>query len=131
MPPRPPSAPRSRRCPTPGSRSTAAQTKFDEYAARAYTQGNGGPASIASYFGAGNPDEVLERAQMMDLLSKSQAQVIDGLQRARTEQANRDSAARQAKIDADAAAAEAEVRRDEAEQAIAVAQSASGGSAGP
>ena len=107
-----------------GIQIDAAQTKFDEYAARTYTQGNGGPASIASYFSAGSPDEVLQRAQMMDLLSKSQVQVIDGLQRARTEQANRDSAARQAKIDADAAAAEAEARRDEAQQAIAFAQSA-------
>ena len=110
-----------------GIQIDAAQTKFDEYAVRTYTQGNGGPASIASYFSAGSPDELLERAQMMDLLSKSQAQVIDGLQRARTQQANRDSAARQAKIDADAAAAEAEARRDEAEQAIAVAQSALAG----
>ncbi|HEY5856187.1 MAG TPA: NlpC/P60 family protein [Aldersonia sp.] len=107
-----------------GTQIDQAQTRFDEYAARTYTQGNGGPASIASYFGAASPDEVLERAQMLDLLSKSQAQVNDGLQRARTEQANRGSAARQAKIDADAAAADAEAKKDEAEQAIATAQSA-------
>ena len=50
-----------------GIQIDAAQTKFDEYAARTYTQGNGGPASIASYFSAGSPDEVLQRAQIMDL----------------------------------------------------------------
>ncbi|MCX5046649.1 NlpC/P60 family protein [Aldersonia sp. NBC_00410] len=100
-----------------------AQQRFDKSAARTYTQGSDA-ASIASYFGAENPDEVLDRAQMLALTSKSQQAVLDGLQRARAEQANKASAARQAKQDADTAAAQAQTQKDAAEQAIAAAQSA-------
>ncbi|KAA0023707.1 NlpC/P60 family protein [Antrihabitans cavernicola] len=100
-----------------------AQKKFDGYAAKTYTDG-GAASSIASYLGSSNPDEILDRAQALEMLSRSQQAVLDGLQRARTEEANKDSAARKSKQDADAAAADAESKKGAAEQAIATAQAA-------
>ncbi|MCJ0892796.1 NlpC/P60 family protein [Rhodococcus sp. ARC_M5] len=106
-----------------GTQIQAAQRKFDEFAKSSYTQGSG-VASMASFLGSSGPDDVLDRAQVLKVLSNSQNAVLDGLQRARTEQANRDSAARESKQQADAAASEAEAKKAEAEQAIAEAQAA-------
>ena len=106
-----------------GTQIQAAQRKFDEFAKSSYTQGSG-VASMASFLGSTGPDDVLDRAQVLRILSNSQNAVLDGLQRARTEQANRDSAARESKQQADAAASEAEAKKAEAEQAIAAAQAA-------
>ncbi|MFN3540259.1 MAG: NlpC/P60 family protein [Rhodococcus sp. (in: high G+C Gram-positive bacteria)] len=106
-----------------GTQIQAAQKKFDEFAKSSYTQGSG-VASMASFLGSSGPDDVLDRAQVLKVLSNSQNAVLDGLQRARTEQANRDSAARESKQQADAAASEAEAKKAEAEQAIAEAQAA-------
>jgi cell wall-associated NlpC family hydrolase len=106
-----------------GAQIDAAQHRFDEYAARMYTQGNGA-ASIASYFGSQNPDEVLDRAQALELVSRSQQSVLDSLQRARMAEANKASTARKAKQDADAAAVQAEEQKSVAEQAIATARAA-------
>lgn len=106
-----------------GTQIQAAQRKFDEFAKSSYTQGSG-VASMASFLGSSGPDDVLDRAQVLEVLSNSQNAVLDGLQRARTEQANRDSAARDSKQQADAAASDAEAKKAEAEQAIASAQAA-------
>ncbi|CCQ16542.1 putative Rpf-interacting protein [Rhodococcus sp. AW25M09] len=106
-----------------GTQIQAAQRKFDEFAKSSYTQGSG-VASMASFLGSSGPDDILDRAQVLKVLSNSQNAVLDGLQRARTEQANRDSAARDSKQQADAAASEAETKKAEAEQAIAEAQAA-------
>ena len=106
-----------------GTQIQAAQRKFDEFAKSSYTQGSG-VASMASFLGSSGPDDVLDRAQVLKVLSNSQNAVLDSLQRARTEQANRDSAARESKQQADAAASEAESKKAEAEQAIAAAQAA-------
>ncbi|WP_415974823.1 NlpC/P60 family protein [Rhodococcus sp. 077-4] len=106
-----------------GTQIQAAQRKFDEFAKSSYTQGSG-VASMASFLGSSGPDDVLDRAQVLKVLSNSQNAVLDGLQRARTEQANRDSAARESKQQADDAASEAEAKKAEAEQAIAEAQAA-------
>ena len=102
----------------------AAQQKFDGYVAMSYTQGNVGATSVASYLGSATPDEVIDRAQVVELISQSRDKVLDGLQRARTEEANKDSAARKAKQDADDAALEATNKKAEAENAISVAESA-------
>ncbi|WP_174565322.1 NlpC/P60 family protein [Rhodococcoides yunnanense] len=106
-----------------GTQIQAAQRKFDEFAKSSYTQGTG-VASVASFLGSSGPDDVLDRAQVLKVLSNSQNAVLDGLQRARTEQANKDSAARESKQHADAASAEAEGKKAEAEQAIATARAA-------
>ncbi|MCL2536033.1 MAG: NlpC/P60 family protein, partial [Nocardiaceae bacterium] len=100
-----------------------AQKRFTDYAVESYTKGRN-VASLSSYFGAKGPDDILDRAQVMRLLSASQKSVLDNLQRARTEQANKDSAAREAKQRADAAAGAAESKKAEAEQAIASARAA-------
>ncbi|QBJ98905.1 NlpC/P60 family protein [Rhodococcus sp. ABRD24] len=106
-----------------GTQIERAQQRFTDYAVASYTKGRN-VASLSSFFGATGPDDVLDRAQVMRLLSASQKAVLENLQRARTEQANRDSAAREAKQRADAAASEAESKKSEAEQAITVARTA-------
>lgn len=106
-----------------GTQIQAAQRKFDDFAKSSYTQGTG-VASVASFLGSTGPDDVLDRAQVLKVLSNSQNAVLDGLQRARTEQANKDSAARESKQQADAASAEAESKKAEAEEAIATAKAA-------
>ncbi|MDH6281286.1 cell wall-associated NlpC family hydrolase [Prescottella agglutinans] len=106
-----------------GTQIEQAQQRFTDYAVESYTKGRN-VASLSSYFGAKGPDDILDRAQIMRLLSASQKAVLDNLQRARTEQANKDSAAREAKQRADAAAGAAEAKKAEAEQAIVSARTA-------
>ncbi|OAK54255.1 NlpC/P60 family protein [Rhodococcus kyotonensis] len=106
-----------------GGQIQAAQQKFDEFARSSYTQGSG-VASVASFLGSTGPDDILDRAQVLRVLSNSQNAVLDGLQRARAEEANKESTARESKQQADAASAEAENKKAEAEEAIAVARAA-------
>lgn len=106
-----------------GTQIEQAQQRFTDYAVESYTKGRN-VASLSSYFGATGPDDILDRAQIMRLLSASQKAVLDNLQRARTAQANQDSAAREAKQRADAAAGAAEAKKAEAEEAIASARAA-------
>nr|WP_296767097.1 NlpC/P60 family protein [Rhodococcus sp. (in: high G+C Gram-positive bacteria)] len=104
-----------------GTQIQAAQQKFNDFAVSSYTQGTG-VASVSSFLGATGPEDVLDRAQVLKVLSNNQNAVLDGLQRARTEQANRDSTARESKQQADAAASDAESKKAEAEDAIAAAR---------
>lgn len=106
-----------------GTQIQAAQQKFNDFAVSSYTQGTG-VASVSSFLGATGPEDVLDRAQVLEVLSNNQSAVLDGLQRARTEQANRDSTARESKQQADAAASDAESKKAEAEDAIAAARAA-------
>ncbi|MFE4499945.1 NlpC/P60 family protein [Rhodococcus sp. NPDC056743] len=106
-----------------GAQIDVAQSDFDKYARSSYVQGTN-TASISSFLDAKGPGDVLDRAQVLKLLSNTQRAVLDGLQRARTEQANKDSATRQAKLDADAAAEIAANLQALAEQAIAIARNA-------
>ncbi|MFC7955628.1 NlpC/P60 family protein [Rhodococcoides kroppenstedtii] len=102
---------------------TDAQRKFDSAAVTDYIRGTGA-AGASSLLDADGPQDVLDRAQLLRLLSAKQNAVLDGLQRARTEQANRDSAARASKLEADRASAAADAKKAEAEQAIAAAVAA-------
>lgn len=106
-----------------GTQIDQARKRFTDYAVSSYTKGRN-VASLSSFFGADGPEDILDRAQMMRMLSASQKAVLENLERARTEQANRDSAAREAKQRADAAAGAAENKKAEAEQAIAAARNA-------
>ncbi|WP_346772758.1 NlpC/P60 family protein [Rhodococcus sp. 14C212] len=106
-----------------GTRIRQAQQDFDAFARDSYVQGTN-VASLASFIGSTGPDDLLDRAQIMRLLSAGRTVVLDALERARTEQANRDSRARASKQEADAAAAAAEERRAAAETAIAEARTA-------
>ncbi|TCN57957.1 cell wall-associated NlpC family hydrolase [Rhodococcus sp. SMB37] len=106
-----------------GARIRHVQDDFDDFARSSYTQGVNG-ASLASFLSTDGPDDLLDRAQVMRLLSSGRTAVLDALERARATEANSNSRARAAKLDADAAAAAAEQRRSEAEAAISTARAA-------
>nr|WP_235579419.1 NlpC/P60 family protein [Rhodococcus sp. Leaf258] len=106
-----------------GQMISDAQKKFDAFAVTDYVKGTGS-AGVSSLLDAQGPQDVLDRAQILRMLSAKQNATLDSLQRARTEEANRDSTARQSKIEADRASAEADAKKDEAEQAIAAAVTA-------
>ncbi|MFD6676411.1 NlpC/P60 family protein [Rhodococcus zopfii] len=106
-----------------GVRIEQAQSDFDAFARSSYTRGTNA-ASLASFLGSTGPDDLLDRAQVMRLLSSGRNAVLDALERARTEEANKNSSARAAKQEADAASEAAEQRKADAESAIAQARSA-------
>ncbi|RRO20480.1 NlpC/P60 family protein [Saccharopolyspora rhizosphaerae] len=94
----------------------AQRSRLDQFAASSYRQGSR-LGSITAYVGARNPQEVLERASLLDALSDSQLDVLDDLERARIEKVNKDSLTR-------AALQEAEARRRAADEARATAEAA-------
>jgi peptidoglycan DL-endopeptidase RipA len=96
---------------------TAAQQRFDTFAAATYVNG---PSD--SYLTAGDPADIISTAAAGQTLSVSSQQVITNLQRARTEQVNKESAARLAKQNADKAVADAEASQQTAVAALTQAQ---------
>ncbi|WP_433873508.1 NlpC/P60 family protein [Saccharopolyspora sp. CA-218241] len=84
--------------------------RLDEIAAGSYRQGSR-LGSVTAFFGSRSPAEVLERATLLDLVSRDQLDVLDDLERARIERVNKDSLAREAVQRAEAAAAVAERSR--------------------
>jgi cell wall-associated NlpC family hydrolase len=96
---------------------TAAQRRFDGFAASIYVNG-----PSASYVTATDPADVINTAATGQTLSVSSQQLITNLQRARTEQANRESAARLAKQKADQAVIDAQGSQDSAVAALTDAQ---------
>ena len=89
-----------------GARILHAQDDFDDFARSSYTKGVNG-ASLASFLSTDGPDDLLDRAQVMRLLSSGRTAVLEALERARATEANSNSRARAAKLDADAAEAAA------------------------
>jgi cell wall-associated NlpC family hydrolase len=102
-----------------GTKVGEARRNFDQFATQAYTRP--GSSSIVTYLASASPDRALDRAQVMNLVSKNRQQVLDGLRRAQIDQANRNSSARQAKSAADGAAAMAEQKKVDAANAVAAA----------
>ncbi len=96
---------------------TAAQQRFDTFAAATYVNG---PSD--SYLTAGDPADIISTAAAGQTLSVSSQQVITNLQRARTEQVNKESAARLAKQNADKAVADAEASQQTAVSTLTQAQ---------
>ena len=96
---------------------TAAQQRFDTFAAATYVNG---PSD--SYLTATDPADIINAAAAGQTLSVSSQQVITNLQRARTEQVNKESAARLAKQNADSAVADAEASQQTAVSALTQAQ---------
>jgi peptidoglycan DL-endopeptidase RipA len=96
---------------------TAAQERFDTFAAAMYVNG---PSD--SYLTASDPADILDTAAAGQTLSVSSQQVINDLQRARTEQVNKESAARLAKLNADKAVVDAEASQQDAVSALTDAQ---------
>ncbi len=104
---------------------TAAQQKFDTFAASTYVNG---PSS--SYLTATDPADMIDTASAGQTLAASAQQVVADLQRARTEQVNKESAARLAKQKADQAAVDAQASQDAAVAALKSAQQAFAGQQG-
>jgi peptidoglycan DL-endopeptidase RipA len=96
---------------------TAAQQRFDTFAAATYVNG---PSD--SYLTASDPADIINTAAAGQTLSVSSQQVITNLQRARTEQVNKESAARLAKQNAGSAVADAEASQQTAVSALTQAQ---------
>jgi cell wall-associated NlpC family hydrolase len=96
---------------------TAAQQRFDTFAAATYVNG---PSD--SYLTASDPADIINTAAAGQTLSVTSQQVITNLQRARTEQVNKESAARLAKQNADSAVADAEASQQAAVAALTQAQ---------
>ncbi|MEU0496372.1 NlpC/P60 family peptidoglycan endopeptidase RipA [Mycobacterium sp. NPDC006124] len=96
---------------------SAAQDRFDTFAASAYVNG-----PSASYVTAKDPADVLATAATGETLNVSTQQAIADLQRARTDRVNRDSAARLAKQKADQAVVDAQSSQDAAVASLTQAQ---------
>ncbi|MGV0742648.1 NlpC/P60 family peptidoglycan endopeptidase RipA [Mycolicibacterium sp. XJ870] len=96
---------------------TAAQKRFDTFAAATYVSG---PSS--SYLTASDPADIVNATATGQALAASADQVMAGLQRARTEQVNRESNARLMKQKADQAAVDAQTSQDTAVSALQDAQ---------
>jgi cell wall-associated NlpC family hydrolase/peptidoglycan hydrolase CwlO-like protein len=92
---------------------TAAQQRFDTFAAATYVNGPSG-----SYLTASDPADVVSTAAAGQTLSVSAQQVMTDLARARTEQVNKESAARLAKQNADKAVTDAETSQQTAVSAL-------------
>jgi peptidoglycan DL-endopeptidase RipA len=96
---------------------TAAQQRFDAFAASTYMNG-----PSAAYVTATDPSDIINTATAGQTLTISSQQVMADLQQARTEQVNRESAARLAKQKADQAVADAQTSQDTAVAALTQAQ---------
>lgn len=96
---------------------TAAQRRFDTFAAATYI--NGPSASLVM---ARTPDEIIATTTAGQALALSSEQVMVGLKRARTEAVNSDAAARLVKQKADQAVQDAQGSQDAAVAALTAAQ---------
>jgi cell wall-associated NlpC family hydrolase len=74
---------------------TDAREDLDEFAAGSYKQGST-IGSMSAYIGAKSPQDLLDRAQLLNAVSDSQLDALDTMEVARTDKANKDSAARAA-----------------------------------
>lgn len=92
------------------------QRRLDQFVASSYRQGSL-VGSLTAFVGANDPQEVLDRAEMLDAVSASQRNILGELERARTEKANKDSHARQALRSAENSRAAADAARGQAEAA--------------
>jgi peptidoglycan DL-endopeptidase RipA len=100
--------------------STAAidriRQEVDDFAAASFRQGST-IGSMTAFLGAKSPQDLLDRAQLLNAVSGSQLDALDRMQRARIDQANKDSLAR-------AAVNIANEKQNDAEQAKRVADTA-------
>jgi len=102
---------------------TDARKDLDEFAAASYRQGTT-LGSMSAYIGSKNPDDMLQRAQLLEAVGASNLDALDTMEVARTEKANKDSAARQALDIANQKQADAMAAKDTADAASAAAEQA-------
>ncbi|WP_338051697.1 NlpC/P60 family protein [Pseudonocardia acidicola] len=101
----------------------AAHRQFDDFIAVQYQQALGdGPLGLLN--AATSPDDLLDRAQLTNVIAQQQKQALDGLERARVDKANADSRARAAQEEARARADQAQRAKTAADDAMAQAESA-------
>jgi cell wall-associated NlpC family hydrolase len=108
---------------------TDAREDLDEFAAASYRQGSA-IGSMSAYIGSKNPDDLLQRAQLLEAVGSSRLDALDTMEVARTEKANKDSAARKALDIANQKQADALAAKDAAAAATAAAQEAQSNQAG-
>ena len=102
---------------------TDARKDLDSFAAASYRQGSM-LGSMSAFIGSKNPDDLLQRAQLLEAVGTSQLDALDTMEVARTDKANKDSAARQALDIANQKQAAAVAAKDAADAASAAAQQA-------
>ncbi|WP_344680199.1 NlpC/P60 family protein [Saccharopolyspora taberi] len=90
--------------------------RLDDFAARSYRQGSR-LGSLTALAGVRGPDELLARAELLDVVGRTELDVLDDLERARVEKVNKDSLARAAEQRAQADRAAADDARSAAEAA--------------
>jgi peptidoglycan DL-endopeptidase RipA len=100
-----------------------------DFAAASYRQGST-VGSITAFLGATSPQDLLDRAALLNAVSGSQIDALDRMQRARIEQANKESVARAALVVANEKQATAENAKRVADAATAAAEQARRGQAG-
>ncbi|MBM7775408.1 cell wall-associated NlpC family hydrolase [Actinokineospora baliensis] len=100
-----------------------ARQQLDDFAAGSYKQGTT-VGSLTAYLGAKSPEDLLERAHLLNAVSGSELDALEHMERARTQKANADSRARAALNVANRRQAEAEEAKRVADEATAAAQRA-------
>lgn len=98
------------------ARIDSAREDLDAFAAGSYEQGSK-VGSLAAFIGSKSPENVLERAQLLDAVSGSKLEALDSMRRARTAKANKDSQARAALADAKQKREAADAAHDKANTA--------------
>jgi cell wall-associated NlpC family hydrolase len=99
------------------------RARVDRFVAGSFAQGSE-LGSVAAYFGAKNPRDLLERQELLNDLSRSELNVLGQMQQARAAKANADSLARAALLIAQRKRDDARAAKRAADAAIAAAQAA-------
>ena len=109
-----------------GNAIDSAQQQADQFALGSWEQG-GQLGSVADYFNATSPANMLLRQRLLQAMSGSEDEVLDQLQQARAQQANADSAARAALITAQQKQDAATKAKGTADAAVKSAEDAQAG----
>lgn len=96
------------------------RTQVDQFAAGSYEEGSE-LGSVAAYFGARSPRDLLARQLLLNAISGSELDVLDQMQQARVQKANADSQARAALLVAQRKQAAAQAAKQAADAAIRAA----------
>jgi cell wall-associated NlpC family hydrolase len=99
------------------------RTEVDDFVAASFRQGST-VGSITAFLGAKSPQDLLDRAQMLNAVSGSQLDAMERMQKARVDQANKDSLARAALNLANEKQGAAEEAKHVADQATQAAEQA-------
>lgn len=103
--------------------------EVDDFAAASFRQGST-VGSMTAFLGAKSPQDLLDRAALLNAVSGSQLDALERMQRARIEQANKESLARAAVNNANEKQAAAENAKRVADSATQIAEQARRSQAG-